>query len=172
MAFLVGEQEYPFFRLGALNFVVFNDKLLFQDFDGVQFLGCLCFSKHHLSEISFTKNSKEIEVIEPNSLLTRLRRLLLRRLNGRLSHYLLLLHCLLLKWLLLRLQRHSIGNIRFLNGRLRWLRGWKLGVCSRIVWNMCRWLRLAAIFFKRKELVPALKDRQYFRQKNLRGGCP
>lgn len=91
MTFFVGDEEHPFFRLGTFDFIVLDDELLLKNLDGVKLLRGFGFSKHDFSKVSFSKNSKEVEMIEPDSLF--LLRLLLnfRRLGNELLLLLLLL---------------------------------------------------------------------------------
>lgn len=68
MPLLVGNQEHAFLRFGAFHLVILNDKLLFENLDGVKLLRRLGLRQHDLSEISFTEDSQEIEVIKANFL--------------------------------------------------------------------------------------------------------
>lgn len=63
VTFLVCDQENSLLGLGTLHFIVLDNELLLQHLDGIQLAGALCFSQHDLSEITFSKNSKEVEVI-------------------------------------------------------------------------------------------------------------
>jgi hypothetical protein len=65
MSLLVRNQENSLLRARTLNLVILNDKLLLQHFDGVQLLRALGFCKHDLSKVTLSKNSKEVEVVEP-----------------------------------------------------------------------------------------------------------
>ena len=47
-----------------LNFIIINDKFLFQDFDSIQIVCHLFFSKHDFTKVTLSENSKEIEIIQ------------------------------------------------------------------------------------------------------------
>lgn len=67
MAFFVGDKEDALFRTDAFDFVIFDDKFLFEDFDSVELFGGLSFGKHDFAEIAFTENGEEVEVIEADA---------------------------------------------------------------------------------------------------------
>jgi len=52
MSLLVSNQKDALFRSSAFYFIVLNDELLLQDFDGVQLLRALGLSQHDLAEIT------------------------------------------------------------------------------------------------------------------------
>lgn len=64
---LVGDQENPLFRFGALDFIVFNNEFFFEHLDSIKFLGGLCLGEHDFPEIALPKDSKEVKMIEANS---------------------------------------------------------------------------------------------------------
>ena len=132
MAFFVSNQEDTLLRFGTLHFIVLNDELLLQHLDSIKLLGALGFGQHDLSEVTFTKDSQEIEVIQANPDLGLLRwsiffysnlllhywhRLLLWRYTVRRRD--------LLRHRLLRRGRHAllVGHIRgrIIMGVGRWL---------------------------------------------------
>ena len=67
MSLLVRDQEDTLLRSDALHFIVLDDELLFQHFDGVQLLRCLRLSQHDFTEVTFTKHCKEVEVVETDA---------------------------------------------------------------------------------------------------------
>ena len=50
-----------------LNFIIINDKFLFQNLDGIQLFRGLCLSKHDFAKIAFTKDGEEVEMVEAYS---------------------------------------------------------------------------------------------------------
>ena len=67
VTFLVGNEEDALLRLSRLNFVVFDDELFLQYFDGVELFGVLGFSKHDLTKVTLSEHGKEVEMVEPNT---------------------------------------------------------------------------------------------------------
>ena len=67
MALFVGDKEHPLFGTSAFDFVILDDELLLEHFDGVQFLRCLRFSEHHFTEIALSEYGEEIEMIKTNA---------------------------------------------------------------------------------------------------------
>lgn len=67
MSLLVSDQENSLFRASALDFIVLDNELFLQDLDGVQLLRALGLSKHDLSEVTLSKNSEEVEVVQAYS---------------------------------------------------------------------------------------------------------
>ena len=63
VTFLVSNQENALLRLGALHFVILDNKFLLQHLDGVELLGALRLRQHDLTEVTLTKHSKEVEVV-------------------------------------------------------------------------------------------------------------
>jgi hypothetical protein len=64
----VGNQEYTLLRADTLDFVVLDNELLLEHLDSVELSRSLCFSKHNLTEVTLTEHSKEVEMIEANTL--------------------------------------------------------------------------------------------------------
>lgn len=64
MSLLVRNKKHAFLRSRAFYFVVLDDEFLFQDFNGIELFRALCFSQHDLSEVTLSKHSEEIEVIQ------------------------------------------------------------------------------------------------------------
>lgn len=64
----VGDDENVSFRSCAFHFIVLNDELFLEHFDGVQLLRVFGLSKHDLAEITLTENCKEVEMVEADSL--------------------------------------------------------------------------------------------------------
>jgi hypothetical protein len=73
VSLLIGNQEHSLLGPRALHLIVLNDEFLFQHFDGIQLFRALGLSKHDLSEVTLSEHSKEVEMIEPNSLSCALR---------------------------------------------------------------------------------------------------
>ena len=67
VALLIGNQENTLLRFRALDFIVFNNKFFFEHLDSIKFLGGLCLGEHDFPEISFSKDSKEVKMIEADS---------------------------------------------------------------------------------------------------------
>lgn len=67
MAFFVGDKEYPLLGTSAFDFIILDNELLLEHFDGVQFLRCLRFSKHNFAKIALSEHGQEVEVIEANT---------------------------------------------------------------------------------------------------------
>ena len=63
VSLFVGDQENSLLGFGTLDLVVFNDEFLFQNLDGIQFLGGLRFCKHDFAKVTLTKYSEEIEML-------------------------------------------------------------------------------------------------------------
>jgi hypothetical protein len=70
MAGLVCYQEDTLLGLHAFNFVVLDNKFFFQDLDSIQLLSCFGLSKHNLTEVTLSKDSQEVEMIQANLRLT------------------------------------------------------------------------------------------------------
>ena len=68
MTFPVGNQEHSLLRSNTFHFIVLNDKLFLENLDGEQSPRTLRFCEHDLTKIALTQNSKEVEVIEADSL--------------------------------------------------------------------------------------------------------
>lgn len=64
----VGNQEYTLLRAYTFDFVVLDNELLLEHLDSVELSRSLCFSKHDLAEVTLTEHSKEVEMIEANTL--------------------------------------------------------------------------------------------------------
>jgi hypothetical protein len=85
VAFLVRDEEHPLLGPYALYLVIFYDEFLLENFDRVQLLCGLGLGQHDLAKVTFSENSKEVEVIEPNAAARALsgrRRYRLLRLRG------------------------------------------------------------------------------------------
>ena len=67
VSLLVGNQENSLLRPSTLNFIVFDDKLLLQNLDGVKLLCCLGLCQHDLTKVTLTQNSQEVKMIEANA---------------------------------------------------------------------------------------------------------
>jgi len=67
MPFFVGDQKHPLFGTSAFDFIVLDYELLFKNFDGVQFLRCLCLGEHDFAKIALSEDGEEVEVIETNA---------------------------------------------------------------------------------------------------------
>lgn len=67
MSLLVGNKKDALFGSCALDFIVLNDELLLQYFDGIQLLGCFGLGEHDLTKVSLTQYGKEIEVIQADT---------------------------------------------------------------------------------------------------------
>lgn len=64
---LVSNQKHALLRFGTLNFVVLDNELLLQNLDSIKLACAFCLGQHDLSEVTFSKNSKEVKVIQSNS---------------------------------------------------------------------------------------------------------
>ena len=67
MSLPVRNQENSLLRACTLNLVIFNNELLLQDLDSIKLPGSLGFCQHDLTEVTLSKNSEEIEVVETNA---------------------------------------------------------------------------------------------------------
>ena len=67
MALFVGDEEDALFRSRAFDFVILDDELLLQHFDGVELFRRLRLRQHDLSEITFTKHGEKVEVSETDA---------------------------------------------------------------------------------------------------------
>ena len=67
MTLLVRDQEDTLFRSYALHFIVLDDELLLQHFDGVQLFGRLCLGQHDFTEVTLTEHCEEVEVVETDA---------------------------------------------------------------------------------------------------------
>lgn len=67
MSGAIGNDIHISFRPCAFNFIIFNDELLLQHFDGVELLRSFCLGKHDFTKISFTEDCQEIEMIKSDS---------------------------------------------------------------------------------------------------------
>ena len=47
-----------------LDFIVVDDELFFQHFDGIQVVRLLLFGKHDFTEVTLTQDSKEVKVVQ------------------------------------------------------------------------------------------------------------
>lgn len=64
VSLLVCNQEHSLLGACALDFIVLNNELLLQDLDGVQLLCALGLGKHDLTEVTLSKDCKEVEVVQ------------------------------------------------------------------------------------------------------------
>jgi hypothetical protein len=67
VALLVRDEEHPLLGPYALDLVVFDNELLFENLDGVQLLRRLGLGQHDLTKVTLSENSKEVEVIEADA---------------------------------------------------------------------------------------------------------
>ena len=47
-----------------LDFIVVDDELFFQHFDGIQVVRLLLFGQHDFTEVTLTQDSKEVKVVQ------------------------------------------------------------------------------------------------------------
>ena len=77
MSFFISNQEDSFLSLRAFDLVILDDELFLQDLNSIELFGSLCLCKHDFTEVTFTKDSKKVEVLQANASL-----LLLDLLSG------------------------------------------------------------------------------------------
>lgn len=63
VSLLVGDQEDSLLGPGALNFVVLDDELFLEDFDGIKLLRTLRLCQHDFTKITLAQNSQEVEMV-------------------------------------------------------------------------------------------------------------
>lgn len=64
MTFLIGDQEDALLGFRAFHFIILDDEFLLQYFDCIKLLRALGLCQHDLTEVTLTKDSKEVEVIQ------------------------------------------------------------------------------------------------------------
>lgn len=59
---LAGLRQHPLLHHRALDVVVLNDDVLFENFDCVKLVGAFAFGQHHLAERALSEDHQEVEI--------------------------------------------------------------------------------------------------------------
>ncbi len=67
MAFPIRNKEHSLLGSNAFDFIVLDDEFLLENLNSIKTPGLLGFSQHDFTEVTLTKDSKEIEMVQPNT---------------------------------------------------------------------------------------------------------